>query len=91
MNIKLSVFINQFAQKTIVRQTSNSPGYRLASVSGTEFFSASDNPYIGWLNWAGSDISYLIQSARLTMSPSPWISNSISIASLNRKIKTCWK
>ena len=83
--VSFEIWNNDFIYS--IRQPSNSPGYAGGSVFGAGYLNVSDNLYIGWLNWAGSDISYLIQSARLTMSYSSWISYSISISSPNRKKK----
>ena len=42
--------------------------------------------HIGWLNWCGSDISYLIQSVRSTMTSLTWVEDPIPNALSNSNI-----
>ena len=69
-------------------QTATCYGYVDGYYPGVGNLVGTETLHIGWLNWVGSDISYLIQSARSTMTPSTWVGNPVPNALPNCKIKS---
>ena len=58
-------------------QTSTWYGYVAGYYPGIGNLVGTETLHIGWLNWVGSDISYLIQSVRPIMTPVSWVINPI--------------
>ena len=69
-----------------IQQVSTTYGYLDGYYPGYGNLVGTETLHIGWLNWVGSDISYLIQSARSTMTPITWVPSPISNALPNSKI-----
>ena len=58
-------------------------GYFSSTYSNDGVLQGTETQYIGCLNWAGSDISYVIQSVRSTMTSTTCIPSPISSALSN--------
>ena len=67
-------------------QTSTWYGYSDGYYPGYGNLVGTETLHIGWLNWVGSDISYLIQSVRSTKTFSTWVGNPIPNALPNCNI-----